>query len=691
MRQLLSVLIAVTFSGIGCASAQGTGGAQNAAPSTHGKDQPQLNSGQKAAPTKASQGPKLVPLDQVPQERRVWAYVDGARREMDMDDARSLGLTLVDLSDDWVPYIFWDQSPGKEDHKANAYMHNYVELANDRIDLDGAKLGSRQHNYHEVFGIPPTLSTLQRRFLRDEKQACWQKLNYELFREYHGPVRVVDPPSSRRELKRYEAAKADYRKALKKSGVKTLEELEAKPAFKKIAQSYRRTYWRHQAIEEMKKRLTCEGMYARRPPKASVGQINWAIRGALKQFERKHNIYGWGMIFQNTAEALGRTARENNYQSLKRVLTERTISAAGILEDGSAKATWTDKAGKKHGVRDLVSEFGEAAMTHLGLTDADKALEFIKAHQESDFKRFVVALPLPQKPEYYSPHMDLSVEVDRGDVWYDLPFTDAGKRISQKRVRLPKATIFLNYEKRRIPLVSWRTTIGGWNAEMRNGQEYYKYKMSDVGPRVWKHVVAGPVWVPPPNTPPSDLVKYRSVAGKGQRVVGQSTFGPGYASAYGLVAAFHVTDRGHDNGIRMHGSVNYMSILRRAFSHGCHRLLNFQAVRLFSFVLRHRNFVRRGQSKLAYNHRFEDRGEEFHINLHTRGYYYELTPPLPVNVLEGRLLGKLKEPTKEYVKKPSVVYQDDLHKSGKSPRKPTGAPRSGEQTPASPMTQKQTL
>jgi hypothetical protein len=239
--------------------------------------------------------------------------------------------------------------------------------------------------------------------------------------------------------------------------------------------------------------------------------------------------------------------------------------------------------------------------------------------------------------------------------------------------------------------VSWRTTIGGWNAEMRNGQEYYKYKMSDVGPRVWKHVVAGPVWVPPPNTPPSDLVKYRSVAGKSQRVVGQSTFGPGYASAYGLVAAFHVTKRGRDNGIRMHGSVNYMSILRRAFSHGCHRLLNFQAVRLFSFVLRHRNFERKGQSKLAYNHRFEHRGEEFHISLHTRGYYYELTPPLPVNVLEGRLKGKLKEPTKEYVKKPSVVYQEDLNKGQTTPRKATGAPRTGEQTPASPMTQKQTL
>jgi hypothetical protein len=687
MRQLLSVFTAVAISGLGCASAQGTGGAKKANTPSSSKDQPQLSSSQKSSPA----GPKLTPADQVPKERRVWAYVDGTRRSIDLDEARSLGLTLVDLSDDWVPYIFWDQSPGKDDHKPNAYMHNYVELANDRINVDGAKLSSRQHNYHEVFGIPPTLSVLKRRFLRDEEQECFGKLNYELFKDYHGPVRVVDPGSSRRELKRYRKARDAFKKALRKSGAKDLEALEEKSAYKKIAKKYRRYHWRHLAIEEMKKRMVCEGMYARRPRKASVGHINWGIRGALKQFERKHNIYGWGMIFQNTAEALGRSARENNYQSLRRLIIERTLSAAGILEDGSSKATWKDEAGKKHKLRNLVKEFGEAAVAHMGLDDAEKGLAFIKGHQADDFKRFIIALPLPKTPAYYSSHMDLSVEVDRGDVFYDLPFNEKGKRISQRRERLPKATVFLTYQKQRIPLVSWRTTIGGWNAEMRNGQEYYKYKMSDVGPRVWKHVVAGPVWVPPPNTPPSDLVKYRSVAGKSQRVVGQSTFGPGYASAYGLVAAFHVTKRGRDNGIRMHGSVNYMSILRRAFSHGCHRLLNFQAVRLFSFVLRHRNFERKGQSKLAYNHRFEHRGEEFHISLHTRGYYYELTPPLPVNVLEGRLKGKLKEPTKEYVKKPSVVYQEDLNKGQTTPRKATGAPRTGEQTPASPMTQKQTL
>ncbi len=119
----------------------------------------------------------------------------------------------------------------------------------------------------------------------------------------------------------------------------------------------------------------------------------------------------------------------------------------------------------------------------------------------------------------------------------------------------------------------------------------------------------------------------------------------------------------------MHGTVNYMSV-RNGFSHGCHRLYNYRAVRLFSFILRHRAFERKGQTRLGYAHRFEHRGEEFQINLHTRGYYYELTPPVPVNVLEGNIRGKKKEPYEHYVKKPTQLYQEDLPSlhHGKKPK-----------------------
>jgi hypothetical protein len=341
-------------------------------------------------------------------------------------------------------------------------------------------------------------------------------------------------------------------------------------------------------------------------------------------------------------------------------------------------------------VRNLVDEFSEALLEQMGLTSAERAEAFLNAHTDEDFKHFLVAVKLPEVPEYYSDVMDFDVIIDRGDIWYDVPFDENGKWKPQPRARYPHLTLYVTWENQRIPLVRWRTTIGGWKPEMRHGEEYYKYKISDVGPRIWKRIVAGPVWIPPKNTPSRDLVKYRTIRGRGQPIVGHRTFGPGYASAYGLVAAFHVTKDGHDNQVRTHGSVNYMSIKSsNAFSHGCHRLFNQRAVRLFSFILAHREFERAGQTRLAYQHRYEHRGEEFQMDLRTRGYYYVMTPPIPVNVLEGRIRGELQEPVEEYVKKPSVVYQEDLKL--KKPDRATSAPRIKKTKQQNMMTQPQNL
>ena len=124
--------------------------------------------------------------------------------------------------------------------------------------------------------------------------------------------------------------------------------------------------------------------------------------------------------------------------------------------------------------------------------------------------------------------------------------------------------------------------------------------------------------------------------------------GPGFQSAYGMVMAIHhkVMPGGglFDNQIRTHGSVDYTSIARR-FSHGCHRLVNARAVRLFGFVLRHRPYERLGRRPLKLKKYFQvedpNGGEprKFGYEMTTRGYYYELRPPVPVNVLEGRVMG----------------------------------------------------
>jgi hypothetical protein len=171
--------------------------------------------------------------------------------------------------------------------------------------------------------------------------------------------------------------------------------------------------------------------------------------------------------------------------------------------------------------------------------------------------------------------------------------------------------------EQKIPLVHWRTTIGSWRSEMYNGSEHYKYKESDVGDRVWKEIVAAPVWIPPATTPPRELVRRKWKDGKVRTVVNYGEFGPSYTSAYGLVAAYHIKEikdadgtwkADFDNGIRTHGSVDYMSILRR-FSHGCHRLYNMSAVRMFSFILAHRELHPRGPDQAGLRPRDRPRGQ----------------------------------------------------------------------------------
>jgi hypothetical protein len=113
-----------------------------------------------------------------------------------------------------------------------------------------------------------------------------------------------------------------------------------------------------------------------------------------------------------------------------------------------------------------------------------------------------------------------------------------------------------------------------------------------------------------------------------------------------------------DNQIRTHGSVDYMSILKR-FSHGCHRLYNMNAVRMFSMILQHRTYIREGQTKIGAARQFEYEGREYTMKLGTRGYRYELVEPIPVTVTEGRIRGVRQTPYKEMMPKPGVDYSDE--------------------------------
>jgi hypothetical protein len=609
----------------------------------------------------------------------------------------------VSLREDYTPYIF-TEIPGPDGKPLpNRYRTIFLGLANDTTDSDGQLLNTPEkakkkkkagppgpppetpHNYLEVYGIPPTLSVLRARFLEDAPGENGQDRCAGID---HEKITLTPTITSldEKEEKSWQRKLALVRKDLEKkrvaARVETLDELAAaQPKLAAEVAMLKKDALGREAFPEVEKRLACEGMLSARS-KHQPGHFDEPMREAVIRFQRKHKIYEGPGLRKETMAALARTLLENDQLALERVLTERVVWTAGILEDGSVDKPAPKQKGAdpneprqmiapvyKNGkgemvvVRNLVDEAKHAMLEQLGLVTPAASLAFFRRHPASDFEWLRAAIKLPPPPEYYSSAMELSVEIDRGDVFYDPPFNEKGKPTSQNRQHFPKLTLKLHWNGQVIPLVRWRTTIGGWRSDLaQNGYEYYRYKGSDVGPRVWRQVVAGPVWIAPTSTPIRTLVKSKGVHGAWQTVVNYDEVGPGYLSAYGLVAAYNVVPGKDgkpdwDNGIRVHGSSEYRSIYDPdGYSHGCHRLMNHLAERMFSFVLTHHKMTAEGDQPLGFARQWLWKDDVFEMRLPTRGFRFVLDPPIPVHVLEGNLMGSLKKPVTAYVPKPGVQY-----------------------------------
>jgi hypothetical protein len=610
---------------------------------------------------KASVNPAVVEAealrvrDDLPPDQRALVVVNGAERWVDAKAIELAGYTIVDLRDTWVPSIFAEEKTPEGEPLPNRYRRVLIGMANDRLDNDGSPLAPGEKNYLELYGVFPALSVLRARFMQDVAHECHDQ-------ESAGVLDAVETVSyvAPADIRKDEAKLARINKELETARVKgkfaTLQDLAAAtPSLAaKVALVLKRPAEKL-AMAAVEKRLTCEGLLT---PKSKHirGVYDDAMRLAVRTFQQKHMIYEQNYLRRKTVDALARPLVDNDYDALVRAVRERVVSAAGVIEDETAGSP-------KMPVRNLVDEYTQAALHQLGLVDAASALAFFQRHPSEQFQTLRAAVKLAPRPEYYASHMDLSIVVDRGDVWYDLPFDAQGNFSPHSRKRYPSLTLYVTYNDKKIPLARWRTTIGGWRAEQASdGYEYYRYKASDIGPRVIRQVISGPVWIPPTSTPIRSLVKGKLVNGHYQQIVNYDELGAGYLSAYGLIAGYFVVPGQNgrpdfDNGVRAHGSSDYLSIYSPGgFSHGCHRLPNHIAIRLYSFILGHRTKQVAGDQPLNFSRQFLQGERVYDIRLPSRGFAYYLDPPLPVNVLEGDIKGAQKKPIIGYIPKPNTVY-----------------------------------
>lgn len=511
--------------------------------------------------------------------------------------------TVLDLDDDWVPGILSETAEQPQPYRAT-----FVALANERFE-SGPAWDRAQHDRHfELFGIFPSFSVLRRRLFDAERHACHAAIEDAPLSGWQGGLASWDP--------------------------------KPRPSLRGA---------RRAAIGVLQQHLVCERLLS---DAATEGIFDARTSEALALYQRLHMLPSLPVVDAETREALLTPSRELDFRSLLRALRERVVDATGLIEDGSAGNAWEPILGRQiespeyrrqlrkqpleRAAPDLIARATQAAATALGWTSPEAAADVLSG----DLPRRV-AVRLPPLPSYPSATLGLRVELDRGDVWTSYPLDAEGRPLPSPVRRRPTLTLIAETADGQTPLVRWPTAIGGWKREkVTGGAEVLRYKPSPAGQYLWRDLVVAPVWLPPETTPDRELLRRLPNGGWAPDT---DAMGPGYASAYGIVALLH--DRAVpardgsttllETQIRTHGSGNYRSVLYGS-SHGCHRLFNHLSIRLGSFLLTHREFVRHGLTQVRYARMLHWQGRAFELHASTRGYRYELLVPVPVTVLPGR-------------------------------------------------------
>jgi hypothetical protein len=603
--------------------------------------------------------PTAPPPPELLQPVELWR--DGKAAGMvDAQGPDKLQYVFLDVGEGWTPMLFTDGTDWRGKPAPHKFRNTYLALARGEFPRDAYGERAREDKYLELYGIMPTLGVLRDRLKWARELECAKHLDLGALISFEGLVAYDSPTEAMRKYNKFVAAEKAVQGWLSAQAQSDASLLDVSNLDDKQKQQL--AYYRDQvddvrAIEAAQDRLVCEG-YFKNKGKWVRGAFDWPTHEALAEFERRHRVFSWGVINQSTVAALRMDTAQVEHEAVIRVLTERAMHVFGALEDGSARDAdgnppqFIGADGNRHPVPNLEAQLKDAVVQAFGLSSPESTQAFLDGLGKLDETGHrLLAFVAPPRPEYHSDDMDLVVSIDRGDVWYEFPYDAQGKERAQSVNLRPHTNLFVNYMGQRIPLASYGTTIGGWKSELVENMVWWKYKESPPGEVLWKEVVSAPVWLPPSSTPPRDLLKRvkKQKAGGPKWEPNYHETGPSYASAYGLVAAYHRpferTPEGNlritgDDGIRSHGSVAYMSIMR-THSHGCHRLHNHIAVRLFSFVLDHRPHIREGHQPTDFTLAMEYEGEAHKIEIKEGGYTFRLNKPIFVTVEEGRIRGEL--------------------------------------------------
>ena len=620
------------------------------------------------------------------------------------ESARHDGLTVVDLSDDWLPYVF-SEEPGKP-QPLRPYL---IDLANGRFRPGSAYARAREDRFFEAFGIFPSLNLLRRRLADKKRHACHERVKDGVLEEL-SPRNVIPAEEAEK------VPNPDPKTAKETPMVTTGRTISPRPL---TAQEKR-------AVIAMQAHLRCEDLL---PGKANAGRMDRRTSEGLKTYQHLQMLADNANLDFETRAALLGDSREQDFRALLRALRARVVDVTGLIEDGSAlgaqgqvqgrvidtnefqplsappgaakpnppaaaagpnagppsaaagstsaaaapasppppaaaDASTKDASAKIVPAPDLIASATQAASEALGWTSPEAVLASTLVAPPPASKRparkaakpkgplplpAAVAIRLPPPPSYHSPTMELRAEIDRGEVVLARPKLDKdGHKMWKPPVAdRPTITLFAHVGDHDVALCRWPTTIGGWKMfQKSDGTMALKYKESVTGDALWTEVLATPTWHPAPGMPTSHLlIKVGDTFMPKTEIIG-----PGYHAAYGLVAMVHkqimgTTPQGEpdlmDLRIRTHGTPGYRTV-KRGESNGCHRLHNYEALRLAAFLIKHHANTRDGLVPEDYERHLQYKGQDIALLSESKGYRFRLTPPVPVKVLSGDVKGNAK-------------------------------------------------
>lgn len=259
------------------------------------------------------------------------------------DAARRDGLTVVDLSDDWLPYAFSETL-----EKPQPLRPFLKDLANGRMRGGRSYARAREDRHFEAFGIFPSLNLLRRRLADRRRHACHDRVKDKAL-EAMPPKSVILPEEPEKPTTTNPGASTAGEPGLPPStnpaagdpakppstdpaaGGASVPATAAatpdKPPRKPLTPAQQR------AVIAMQAHLRCEGLL---PRKAKVARMDRRTVEGLKVYQRLHMIADHGRIDLETRTTLLADSREHDFRALLRALRERVIDATGLLEDGSA-------------------------------------------------------------------------------------------------------------------------------------------------------------------------------------------------------------------------------------------------------------------------------------------------------------------------------------------------------------------